>query len=128
MTSKANYLFCLAATTLTVLCAAGARNETATTKRPNPAGAPAPAPYGTNAFWYLEGQVRVFAVDWHGLTLGHTYELQSSQDGRTWRRRLSVVWGSADPAAYWGTRVPMFPATPEGLTIPGLFRLVDVTP
>jgi len=45
----------------------------------------------TNAFYYTDGQVRIFSIDWLNLVPGHTYELQSSTDARTWRRRSRIT-------------------------------------
>lgn len=86
------------------------------------------APRGTNAFVYAHNGVRSFSIDWVGLTLGHTYEVQCSGDGRSWRRRTSILWSEPDPTAYWRSQFLMVPPTPTGLTVGELFRLADVTP
>src|SRR5205823_1006147 len=87
----------------------------------------APLPRATNASWRDDGELRFFSADVAGLTTGHTYEVQSSQDGSEWRRRLSILWTNTDPDACWSTEFPMLPPSPPGLDVREMFRVEDVT-
>jgi hypothetical protein len=71
-----------------------------------------PGPYATNAFSYEDSGVRIFSVDWAGLTPGCTYEVQSSTDAKSWRHRTTLLWTDPDPAAYWRTQFPTLPPAP----------------
>jgi len=80
-------------------------------------------PYATNAFSYEDGAVRIFSVDWTGLSCGHSYEIQSSTDGKSWRHRTTTVWTDPDPSSYWRTQFPTLPPAPFHTT--EVFRLEE---
>lgn len=90
------------------------------------------APQGAAALGEPRGAARIVRlgttpkqiyIDWTGLQVGHTYQVQSTFDRIEWTRRFSKTWDGSAPA--WTTSRFLAPPTPTGLQAAEFFRIVE---